>query len=236
MEIEKLFDQYAEKLLNNTVLKVKENQYRICEIEMYYYHTDHPDEYTHRDQIQLEQRRFYPHRFKNGTYKSGTYKCLDITFGNKERNIYFGILIRSIMNIKTGNFISGPCLCVNELLKQYSCSEFAEFLKNYQIDQEFILEEKRLSFQAIYIGPRVGLGNKYPNYREKKYRYAIHINKIKKQKIFEIRTTQQKEEKAEEKDEKKIEWKIVFSDDEDDKEEDEKVEKEENGRKDRKKI
>lgn len=184
-EIVSLFNTYADKLLNNSVLKIKDQTYRICEIEMYYHDKTHPDEYTHKDILQMEFGKFYMHRFKNKTYKSGTYKCIDIAYGDKKQKTYFGILIRSIKNIKTGEFFTGPCISVNEMLKQFDCKEFKEFTDQYDVNKEFILTKKKLDHEDIYIGPRVGLGDKYPEYKNKNYRYATHIKQIKKQKIFE---------------------------------------------------
>jgi hypothetical protein len=189
--VEKIFKEYAEKLLNNSVLKIKKDNktYRICEIEMYYVTKDHPDLYSHCSSEQLEFNKFYPHKFKNGTYKAGTYKCMDICYGDKKTSTYFGILIRSIKDLANGQFFTGPCLCVNELLSHYSCKEFSDFDKKYSIDKEFTIEDQKLEKEKIYIGPRVGLGEKYPDYKLKKYRYATHIKLIKKQKIFEELTT-----------------------------------------------
>ncbi len=131
--------------------------------------------------------RFYAHRFKNGTYKVGTYKCMDIVYGNKKKNIYFGILIRSIEDIETGEFYCGPCVSVNKLLGYYKVKEFNDFFEDYNIDEEFTLEETDdLDYEDIYVGPRVGLGDKYPEFKNKEYRYAIKIKKIKKQKIFRL--------------------------------------------------
>jgi len=183
------FEDYAEKLLNNTILKVKTNDktFRICEIEMYYCGKDHMDEYTHCNAMQLENGKFYAHKFGSGTYKVGTYKCMDIVYGNKKKNIYFGILIRSIEDIETGEFYCGPCVSVNKLLGFYEVKEFKDFFEDYDIDEEFTLEEvDDLKHEDIYIGPRVGLGDKYPEFKNKEYRYAIKINKIKKQKIFRL--------------------------------------------------
>lgn len=182
--MQKLFDDIAYKLLNNATLEVKNKQYRICEIEMYYHNKDHPDEYTHKHVKQLDYNSFYPHQYKTGSYKARTYKCLDFCLGNKNTNTYFGILIRSIKNINTNEFFCGPCVCVKEILSNFNCSEFAEFFRKYSID-EFKLNEHELSEEKIYIGPRVGLSDKYPEYKNRKYRYAILIKQITKQKSFE---------------------------------------------------
>lgn len=185
MTVEEIFTKYAKKLLNKKILVVKDIEYRICEIEMYYCNDIHPDKYTHCDEMQMEFGEFYPHRFKNGTYKAGTYKCLDIAYGDKETKTYYGILIRSIQRIDTKEFFTGPCVCVRELLSKYDMNEFAEFIEKYDINKEFKLKKKEMTKEKIYIGPRVGLGDKYPDYKEKNYRYATNIKLIKKQKIFE---------------------------------------------------
>jgi len=179
------FNQYANKLLNNSILSVKDKTYRICEIEMYLCNDEHPDKYTHCDSLQLEFNQFYPHRFKTGTYKSGTYKCMDIAFGDKITNTYFGILIRSIQNIETKEFFTGPCICVNEILSNFGCKEWKQFFEKYSLNELKLINRDDLINEEIYIGPRVGLGDKYPDYKLKNYRFAIYINKIKKQKQFE---------------------------------------------------
>src|SRR5579883_2225689 len=90
------FDTIAEKILNSYELIIKGIKYRICEIEFYCRCKDHDDKYTHCTPDQQKYEKFYFHKYHNGTYKSGTYKGMDITFGNKD--MYFGILIRSIYN------------------------------------------------------------------------------------------------------------------------------------------
>lgn len=179
-----LFNDYADKLLNHSILSIKNKKYRICEIEMYYHCKNHLDEYCHKNSLQLEFNQFYPHQFKNGTYKVGTYKCMDIVFGDKNTNTYFGILIRSMLNIDTNEFFTGPCICVKEILSNFACIEWNQFFDKYTLN-EFRLIGKNLNKEQIYVGPRVGLSEKYPEFKDRKYRYAIIINKIKKQKIFE---------------------------------------------------
>jgi hypothetical protein len=184
--MEEIFNTYAQKILNNSILVIKDKRYRICEIEMYYCNDKHDDKYTHCDELQLEYNKFYFHRFRNKTFKCGTYKCMDITYGNKETKTYFGILIRSVKNIDTNEFFTGPCICVNEFLGQYDCKEFKEFVDKYDVNVEFNLIEQKITEEKIFIGPRVGLGEKYPEFKEKKYRYATNIKFIKKQKVFEL--------------------------------------------------
>lgn len=107
--------------MNENVLEINKsgNQYRICEIE-FYLNDDkyHKDTFTHGDPIQATNGKWYMHRMtaKNPmSFKGGTYKGMDLTFG-KPGQIYGGILIRSIMNIKTRTHIEGPCNCLDAIL------------------------------------------------------------------------------------------------------------------------
>lgn len=187
------FRELADKILNGIIINANNNLFRICEIEMYLRNEEHPDEYVHKHKDQLEYEKFYFHKFHNGTYKSGTFKGLDITIGNANTNTYFGILIRSIQHIKSGEFIEGSCKCVNKILEQYNGVKTVKELFNIffpnisQIDiynDMLKLEYKpnELEKQNIYSGPRVGLSDKFPEYKNKPYRFAIMKCNIKKMK------------------------------------------------------
>jgi len=190
------FVEISEILMNQSVLMVKGNSFRLCEIEFYYKNASHNDQYVHSIQDQQTFEGFYFHKYKNGSYKSGTYKGLDITFGNIETGTYFGILIRSMLDLNTGTFIEGPCRCVNRILELFKepdvknmmlHNKFVGQLNLYDESQELYLQEtNKFDKQEIYIGPRVGLSDKYLEYLNKDYRHAIFINKIKKQKIYKI--------------------------------------------------
>ena len=180
------------RLLNETCLCVKNNKYRICELELYYHSRDHDDRYTHRSQDQLKNQKFYFHKFKNGTYKMGTYKGLDLTFGNEDSGIYCGILIRTIMNIETGEIISGPCKCVNKILEIFDVngvSQLVEILgENIDIYEtpDFHICDYDLIVRDIYIGERIGLSDKYPEFRHAKYRWATDVKNIKQRKSMTV--------------------------------------------------
>lgn len=186
----KNFDKIADILLNQTIIYADQNKYRICEIEFYYKGDGHEDTYTHCDDDQLEFKKFYFHKFKNGTYKAGTYKCVDITLGNKDKQIYFGVLIRSIYDIDNKVFIEGPCRSVNKFLEHFSFTTVTDFMKGKPdpLDIEdkthkfYLEEDKTLTKERVYKGPRIGLSDKYPEFRNKDYRYATMINNIKKEK------------------------------------------------------
>jgi hypothetical protein len=96
-EIEKWFDEIANQLMNCHCLKVGDTEYRITECEFYYREMggEHNDIYVHTEKPQLALGQLYLN-------KAGGF---DLTFGkdfnDETKNVYGGILIRGIRNIKT---------------------------------------------------------------------------------------------------------------------------------------
>jgi hypothetical protein len=182
------FHVFAHILLNKSCLVVNTKKYRFVEIEFYLHGKNHKDKYVHCDLDQLLYGTFYFHKFKNGTYKAGTFKGMDITLGDTDTKTYFGILIRAIQDIDTDTIIEGPCNVVNRILAEYGCDSILEFtggvnLNIFENDYNFIVKKsKKLEPEKIYIGPRIGLSDKFESFKDQKYRYAIYKNKIKKQK------------------------------------------------------
>lgn len=181
------FETIADIILNKLVLNVGNKKFRICEIEMYFKNNEHPDKYVHSNSDQKSYGKFYFHKYWNGTFKSGTWKGLDIVLGNKDK--YFGVLIRSIMDLDTNEFIEGPCRTVNKILEQFNCIDVAELFNNEfgNTEQITIMNEKinlitnnDLEKLEIFKGSRIGLSDKYPDYQNLLYRYATNISKIKK--------------------------------------------------------
>lgn len=185
------FNEIANTLLNKTVLVVKDKTYRLCEIEFYYKGKDHDDTYTHTINDQSEFGKFYFHKYKNGSYKSGTYKGVDLTFGDRETMLYCGVLIRSMMDVNTKEFIEGPCKCVNKILELFGFNDVKSFMDGkqsplsiYNKEQQLYIMDSNLDKNDVFVGPRVGLSDKYPEWKMKDYRYATNIKLIKKQKKF----------------------------------------------------
>lgn len=199
------FTDLANYILNNIIISANGTKYRICEIEFYYHNKTHLDEYVHQSPDQKKYGKFYFHKFHNGTFKAGTFKGLDITLGNE--NTYFGILIRSIENINTNEFTEGSCNVTNKILGCFNVSNVKELFETHyhgvsQIsitDDKLKLEKVDLDKEDIYTGPRIGLSEKYPDFKDKNYRFCTLLNKIKKQ-----RKTMKKLEKEVEEHEDKI--------------------------------
>jgi len=189
--VEEKFKLFATSLLLNFTIKINNDYISIEEIEFYYNSKDHKDNYTHKNKDQLTNSMWYFHQYHNGTYKSGTYKGLDMTFGNN-KDSYGGILIRSIYNTTTNEFITGPCNVVNYILKKLNC-ESVELLvekmkdknifnsKNpFYVEKNNIQQNEDSKKVKIFMGPRVGLSLKYPEYLIKEYRYLKQPNLIPK--------------------------------------------------------
>lgn len=185
----------AERFLNRRRLICGNNRYLIREIEFYIYSDDFKDEYTHKHPQQLTKNQWYFHRTSKDNYRAGTFKGLDITRGNGSR--YFGILIRSIENIDTKEFIQGPCNVVHELMKKsniegdlrsISVSKLVDMMKTLDIYDDrnpFYLIKADEKF-VIYKAPRYGLSDKYPSFKNKKLRFSTSHKKLKENKNFEI--------------------------------------------------
>jgi 3-methyladenine DNA glycosylase Mpg len=183
----------AQALLTRYVLVVNDIEYQLAEIEFYVKSVDHNDQYTHGDANQKKFGKWYFHRYGNGSYKAGTYKGLDLTLG--DGTTYFGVLIRSIYDNVNKEMIEGPCRTVNRILELNGCQDVAEYMQNKKdplsarSTKNFYLMRKAKPFdETLYIGPRIGLSDKYPEWRDVNYRYVSKINLIKKErnKLIEL--------------------------------------------------
>lgn len=184
---EDYFYSMADRLMNECYLEINTNRYRIREIEFYLNSENHPDPYVHCAEDQLLLHQFYFHKHKNGSHKGGTYKGLDLIFGDVLSNAYFGILLRTIENIETGQLIQGPCKIVDHILETYGYSSISDFIGGDEINifenlHNFVIRINDLEKEVIYFGPRIGLSNKFPDWQLKNYRYVIGKEKVKKNK------------------------------------------------------
>ncbi len=184
------FSFIANKILNCTILMINNSPHRICEIEFYLYSTTHPDLYVHRSEDQTKTGTWYFHRFNNGTYKNGTFKGLDIVLGTKDN--YGAVLIRSIFDVNRKTFIEGPCKTVNHILALTGFDTVLSFTENNSLNilnnirGLILVEGIPTVLESIRYGPRIGLSNKYPEYQNKMYRYAIGPVKKEKKKLLPL--------------------------------------------------
>lgn len=160
--IEEKFNSIAKKIMNEYQLVIGHCNYRLTEIE-FYYHSEihkHSDENCHKDDKQLNFNKWYFHG-------SG----LDLAFGDKEKNIYFGILIRGIKNITadTDHYVSGPLNVVQEIFDQIGQITSKE--------TRFFIEKAETPFSETPVkSTRINLPKKEDEYFNSKYRYLTDIN------------------------------------------------------------
>ena len=188
------FIELAKYIMLETHIKTNNDEYRIIEMELYICNDKHKDIFTHQHSMQKTMLNWYFHQMseKSGSYKGGTFKGLDISCGFDEG--YGGILIRAVLNESTNQVIEGPCNVVNELLKSTKSQSISDFVSKSNANISCInndllkLEEKKFIDESIYVAPRIGLSLKGDNIEEKKqyvdrkYRYIIFKDKIKKEK------------------------------------------------------
>ena len=135
------FLNIASSLLNENVLLINENYYRLTSIEFYYFDDyNHPDIYSHKHSMQKTTGQWYFHG-------SG----LDITFGSDD--VYGGILVRGIQSLKEKKYINWPLMCVQELFSNLGSVDNKESLRFCIMPHEIHPIEN----QTIHYARRVGL-------------------------------------------------------------------------------
>lgn len=159
------FDAIANCLMNYLTLTVGENSYRIVETEIYYNDgKTHSDPYVHLAQEQGGVGNWYFNGFG-----------LDVTFGDKEKGIYAGILIRGIKRIGENNqYISGPSNVLKEIFS--NIGNVVSNNKNISLQE---MNKKILNETIPMKSTRIGLTKKASdkeNYLEKYYRYLVELN------------------------------------------------------------
>ena len=101
VEIEESFKIISQKLLYNSHIVTCNGSYRILEIEFYFYNQNHLDSVTIKRKE--EPGMWWLHEWG-----------VDISF-KSEKEYYGGILVRSLLNEKSGEYICGPKKCCWEL-------------------------------------------------------------------------------------------------------------------------
>jgi len=159
------FDRIAKEILNSYILKTPENEYKIKEIEFYYFLNNyHMDYYCHKDMRQKLNSQLYFHRFKYPEkYRNKRQKGIDLTFGLN--NSFGGILIRLLQNIKTQKYITGIGNITNQILEDINGAEtitkIYEQNENVFSDNSIIkLIKSENEKSNIYKKQRIGLNLK----------------------------------------------------------------------------
>lgn len=176
------FPILAQWLLSQCTILCCSRPFRIVEIEFYLFSKDHPDPYVHRCPDQERRMTWYFHKTKKGNYRGGTFKGIDLTLGKPGE--FFGILLRSIYDLKTRELITGPCRVVHKFLEVSESSSIQDLTKNWtsfdaDCNDDLLLQWENSKQIPIYYGPRIGLSDKDPEYQDRKYRFSSINKKIK---------------------------------------------------------
>ena len=196
--VSKMFDELASTWLRQTVIVTPKNNFNLREIEFYLYDKDlHPDTYAHKNKRQSEFGEWYFHRFTDiEPFLKSNRNGLDITFGNKEKGIYGGILIRKIENVETKELIVGINKVARELIENIG----RENVKNIALgtgqlafDKEQLLHLKvgNPNFsKAIYKTQRYGLTFKNEETANQYYKaqYCYYNHDLNITSIIEVRS------------------------------------------------
>jgi len=163
------FDQIANDLFNNYIIKVNDNFYRLLEIEFYYNDSkDHNDSYTHGHKWQSRSGYWYVHG-------SG----IDISIGSESAS--GGILLRSIQKLspkpsdEKEQYVFGPQKVLTELISGLnSCfdSKANVFALVPPADHSIAID--KVPVEEIIQCGRIGLSAKDEKYKNAPYRYLIY--------------------------------------------------------------
>ncbi|CAE8716239.1 unnamed protein product [Polarella glacialis] len=151
--------------MNGWDLLIAGRRHLLVEIEAYVHSSAHPDPYTHGDEGQLCFGAWYFHK-KGGSYKSGSFKGLDLACGCAGREVYAGLLVRSVMDAQSSDVTEGPCLVVDRILKLTGKSSIADLVAGRaaaQLPADGLQGQLQLVSAAaprnarLWKAPRVGL-------------------------------------------------------------------------------
>ena len=118
-KVERNFNQIAIAVLRQCKIVTPKNTFNIREFEIYFYDEYlHPDPYADRDKRQLTFGEWNFQYFTDlETFLKSNENGIEITFGNEEKEIYGGLLLKTIENIKTGKLIVNKNNVVRELIE-----------------------------------------------------------------------------------------------------------------------
>lgn len=180
-------------LLQKKSLLIAGELHRLVEVERYHYSEEHRDDYVHCHPDQQEKNGIYFHclnkNLEKRGYKGGTFKGMDLVV-SRDGEEFYAYLVRSIQ-LPSGEVISGPCKVVNYILEKCQKKNILELTKGqllrYVRDEkdEQVLELVDWDYPAeeMWVGKRIGLSGRYPEFKDKEYRFVIlkkHVLKDKK--------------------------------------------------------
>ncbi|MCD6173697.1 MAG: hypothetical protein J7J96_07920 [Sulfurimonas sp.] len=178
--IKESFLEIAEQILNYYILNVNGNQYRIKNIEFYYYNENkHPDQNSHSlkykraKERQILNAQWYLHKISIN--KKYNYKSLDYTFGDSIN--YGGILIKEVVKLNYNTKINfSQSKFIDELIDKLQPKTKEDFLEMIENKNKinFIYKENIPKYNILR-WTRKGLTN---NDKFKNMEYAFKIEDL----------------------------------------------------------
>ena len=104
-DIESTFVKIADLLLLRSYIHTVNGDYRLLEIEFYFYNGNHKDDVTMKRTENEKAGMWWLHECGVDISFESKSEC------NEEQRYYGGILVRSIVNLKTNKVICGPRNC-----------------------------------------------------------------------------------------------------------------------------
>jgi hypothetical protein len=174
-EIEKWFDEIANQLMNYHCLKVGGSEYRITECEFYYREMggEHNDIYVHTEKPQLTIGQLYLN-------KAGGF---DLTFGkdfnDETKNIYGGILIRGIRNLKTNERFNNITKIVTDFFDKIgNIINETRCISIKKVNHEYLQTCENPNLKLIKVNRhnlKYNIIDADSNYFNKPYRYIVEL-------------------------------------------------------------
>jgi hypothetical protein len=196
-DLQEVFDEIAVCLLRQTKIVTPKDHFYLREIEIYFFEKENnPDPYTHKNKRQSEFGEWYFHRFTDiTTFLNSNRNGLDITFGSKAKNIFGGILIRKMQNLKTDEIIVGINRVVRKLIENIGEENVNEIAlgigqKAFNKDQLLHLEVDENNYSMpIYKTQRNGLTFKEDELSKKYFKiaYCYYNHNLNVSQIIEVR-------------------------------------------------
>jgi hypothetical protein len=160
-ELQKIFHNTAETIMNEYILNIKDMEIELTEIEFYYFDCKkHSDTYVHLNKLQKNSNSLYVHQ------KWGNYGGIDLTFGDD--NSYGGILIRGIK--QNDKFICGPAKVRVKINEQFNEEDYTQLQK--KLDDNINLVKESNNDETILRSTRIGLSDKDEDFKFALYRFV----------------------------------------------------------------
>jgi len=157
-------ESIAKELITNTIIVVNESKFSFIDIEVYYWHNNHPDKYAEGVTHSRPFGEFEMHRYG-----------IDLSLGNQENVEFGGVLIRGLWDLQEDRVIKKPEVVRTifnnftlgnnrfELIKEKT--PWNDIFRSKRLNLGEPDEDKTIYFDALYkfMAKDSSLFNNYPD-------------------------------------------------------------------------